>query len=130
MLELSEEGRRVVDALVKAPIAWQSAAELASALDRDLEETTDLPALDADGWLSAWEREFDVVVTLSVAGASMLGVRLVEVGQEEVTRWARRGEPEPPTPKASGVFRGERAANLELVVDPSITPEEAAERAE
>ena len=97
----------------------------------DLEETTDLlAALDADGWLSAWERPSRVVVTLSVGAASRLGVRLVESGRDEVPRWARPGEPEPPSPRASGVFRDERAARLELVVDPSPRPEEAAERAE
>ena len=131
MVELTEDGVRIIEALVGGPIAWQSPDELASALDRGVEETLDLLAtLDAGGWLSAWERERDLVVTLSVAGASRLGVRLVEVGQDEVPRWAKRGEPEPPRPKASGVFRGDRAARLELVVDPSSTPEEMAERAE
>ncbi len=131
MLELSEDGLRIVEALVNAPIAWQSPAELASALGRCPEETTDLLAtMDADGWLSAWEREFDVVVTLSVAAASLLRLRLVEVGPDEVPRWARPGDPEPPSPRAAGVFRAERAAGLELVVDPSASPEQEAERAE
>ena len=87
--------------------------------------------MDSDGWL--WRpgsREFDVVVTLSVAAASRLGVRLVESGHDEVPRWARVGDPEPPVPRALGVFRGERAANLELVIDSSDTPEQAVERAE
>jgi hypothetical protein len=131
MLELSEDGLRIVEALVDGSIAWQSPAELASAVDRNVDETNDLlAALDAEGWLSAWERELDVVVTLSVAGASRLGVRLVEVGHDQVLRWARPGDPEPPIPKAPGVFRGEKIAALELVVDPSSTPEEAIERAE
>ncbi len=131
MHELSEEGRRVVDALVKAPIAWQSPEELARAIDRDVEETTDLLAsLDADGWLAAWVREFDVVVTLSVAGASRLGLRLVESGLDETPRWAGQGDPEPPGLRASGVFRDERAAALERVVDPSSTAEAALEQAE
>ena len=131
MLELSEDGLRVVEALVSGSIAWQSPDELASVMEWGVEATTDLLAsLDAGGWLSAWERESDVVVTLSVAAASRLGVRLVEVGQDEVPRWARRGDPEPARPKAAGVFRGDRAAGLELVVDPSQTPEEAAVLAE
>ena len=131
MVELTEDGMRIVEALVGGSVAWQSPDELASALDRGVDETNDLLAtLDAGGWLSAWERERDVVVTLSVAAASKLGVRLVEVGQDEVPRWARRGDPEPPMPRASGVFRADRAAKLELVVDPSSTPEQLAERAE
>ena len=84
MLELSEESRRIVESLVNGPLAWQSPAELASAMGLGLEETTDLLAdLDADGWLSPWEREGHVVVTLSVGAASKLGVRLVESGREE-----------------------------------------------
>ena len=131
MFLLSVDGRRVVEALVKAPVAWQSPAELASAIGRGLDETTDVVAvLDAEGWLAAWEREADVVVTLSVAGASKLGVRLVESGRDETPRWAGTGDPEPPSPVATGVFRGERAARLELVVDPSRPPDEAIDRAE
>ncbi len=131
MLELSEEGRRIVEALVKAPLAWQSPAELASAMGRDLEETTDLlAALDAEGWLSPWEREFDVVVTLSVGAASRLGVRLVESGRDEVARWAKLNDPEPAPPRASGVFRDVLASRMERVVDPSHSPDEAAEQAE
>jgi hypothetical protein len=131
MLELSEEGKRVIEALIGAPLAWQSPAELASATGLDIETTTDLLAsLDADGWLSPWELESDVVVTLSVGAAARLGVRLVESGRDEASRWARAGDPEPPIPRASGVFRDERAASLERVVDPLGSPEEALERAE
>ena len=131
MLELSEAGLRIVQALVNAPVAWQSPAELAATMGLEVEETTDLLAgLDAEGWLSAWERELDVVVTLSVEAASRLGVRLVEFGRDEVPRWARRGDPEPPRSKASGVFRGGKAAGLELVVDSSMTLQESIERAE
>ena len=131
MVELSEEGRRVVEALLGAPLAWQSPAELASATGLDVEATTDLLAtLDVGGWLAPWEREPDVVVTLSVAAAAKLGVRLVESGRHESPRWASVGDPDPPAPKATGVFRDERAAWLERVVDPSASAEEAAERAE
>ncbi len=131
MTDLIGDGLRMIEALVRAPIAWQSPAELASAMGREVEETTDLMAeLDGDGWLAAWERAADVVVTLSVAAAARLGVRLVEAGRDEVPRWARPGDPEPRAPRASGVFRGERAAGLERVVDPSRSAEEKLERAE
>ena len=131
MVDLSEDGLRIVETLVKAPVAWQSPAELALAMGRGLEATTDLLAsMDAGGWLSPWDREVGMVVTLSVAAASRLGVRLVEVGQDEVLRWAGAGEPDPPGPKAVGVFRSSLAAALELVVDASATAEQALERAE
>lgn len=131
MVELTEDGRRVVEALLAAAVAWQSPAELASATGRDVGETTDVVALlDVGGWLEAWERPGDVVVTLSVAAASCLEVRIVESGPGQTPRWARRGELEPPSPRASGVFRGERAARLERVIDTRPTAEQAAERAE
>ena len=131
MVDLTEDGRDLVAAILAAPIAWQSPAELAGATGLGPEETTDLLAvLDDGGWLSAWERPDGVVVTLSVAAASRLEVRLVESGPEETPRWAWRAEPEPPAPRAQGVFRGERGATLELVVDPRPGPEQAAERAE
>src|SRR4051812_264339 len=114
MLEMTEDGSRIVEALVSAPVAWQSPEDLASATGRTLDETADLlAALDASGWLEAWERPGEVVVTLSVAAASRLGVRLVEVGPDETPRWSRLGMPDPKSPRASGVFRVERAASLE-----------------
>lgn len=131
MFELSEEGRRIVEALVRGPVAWQSPAELASATGGDLEETIDLLAgLDAEGWLSPWDREPGIVVTLTAEGAARLRVRLVESGRGEIPRWAGLGDPAPPAPKAAGVFRDGLAARLELAVDPSLGPEELAIRAE
>ena len=131
MLELTEAGRGVLESLLAAPVAWQSPAELARATGLGDEEISDLLAtLDVGGWLAAWEREADVVVTLSVAAASSLGVRLVEVGAEQVPRWARAGDREPPPPRAPGVFRGDRAAMLDLVVDGAPGVESEAERAE
>ncbi len=118
MVELSETDQQLIDALLKGPVAWRAPGELAAALRWGLEETQDVLAdLDAGGWLDAWDREADLVVTLSVAAASALGVRLIEVGADEVPRWAGRNDPEPRPLRASGVFRGERAAGLERVVD-------------
>ncbi len=131
MRDLSEEGRRIIEALIKAPVAWQSPGELARSIGRDLEETTDLVAnLDVSGWLTAWERDVDVVVTLSVAGAAFLGLRLVESGRDQVPRWANQGDPEPPGLRASRVFRDERAAAFDRLLDPALSVEEALERAE
>jgi hypothetical protein len=131
MVDLTENGRYLVAAILAAPIAWQSPAELAGATGFGQEETTDLLAvLDDEGWLSAWERPEGVVVTLSVAAASRLEVRLVETGPEQTPRWAWRAEPEPPEPRAQGVFRGGRVAMLELVVDSRPRPDQLADRAE
>ncbi len=131
MVELSESGRRLIEALLGASVAWQSPEELAEATGGELEATLDaLATLDADGWLAAWPRGDGLVVTLSVGAVSALEVRLVEVGPGQVPRWAGASEPDPEPPRASGVFRADRAASLELVVDPGISPEEAAGLAE
>jgi hypothetical protein len=131
MFELTEEGRAVIEALVAAPIAWRSSSELASATGLGLEATADLLAtLDVGGWLSAWERPDDVVVTLSAEAAWKLDVRVVESGPGATPRWAGRSQPEPPPPRASGLFRGELAARLERVVDGQPGPVAEAERAE
>ncbi len=129
MVELSEADRRLIDALIGAPLAWQAPEDLARSLDWGLEETLDVLAdLDAGGWLEAWARDSGLVVTLSVAAASAMAVRLIEVGADEVPRWARRDDPEPPAPRASGVFRSDRAATLELVIDARASVELEAER--
>lgn len=131
MVELTRDGRAVVEALIAAPVAWRSPGELASATGLGLERTTDVLAdLDAGGWLSAWERPGDLVVTLSVGAASRLDVRIVESGPDETPRWARMGQPDPPMARSAGLFRNERAAALELVADPQRGPGEEAERAE
>ena len=129
---LTSSCRGVIKAILAAPIAWQSPAELIRALGIDAEEETidTLAVLDAGGWLEVWERDDEIVVTLSVAAASKLDVRLVEVGPKEVPRWANRGEPEPKAPRAVGVFRQERASTLELVVDTTASPESQLEAAE
>jgi hypothetical protein len=131
MVDLTEDSRFLIAAILAAPIAWQSPAELAGATGFGREETTDLLAvLDAGGWLSAWDRPDGAVVTLSVAAASRLEVRLVESGPGQAPRWAWRTDPEPPEPKAQGVFRSGRVAAMELVVDPRPSPEQLTERAE
>ena len=125
-LALSDVGRRIVDAVIDAPVAWRSPGELAERLGWNLDQTLDeIATLDAAGWLEAWELIDGPVVTLSVAATASCGVRLVEVGHEETPRWARAGDPDPPSLKASGVFRSERAASLNLVADARPSAESA-----
>ena len=133
MVELSEASRAVIRALLEAPLAWQTPAELARSLGGDLEETTDCVAtLDAEGWLVAWDGcdGPGPAVTLSAEAASRLDARLVERGPDEMPRWATRDQDDPPARRALGVFRGERAASLEMVVDPRMPPDAAMEAAE
>lgn len=115
---ISEMGRRIIDAVIDAPVAWRSPGELAERLGWELERTLDEMAdLDARGWLEAWELVDGPVVTLSVAATARCNVRLVEVGRDGTPRWARPGTPEPPAAPATGVFRGPPGAALDLVVD-------------
>ena len=110
---------------------WSAPADLASELGWSVDETTDrLAELDATGWVQVWERARDVVVTLSSLGAERLGVRLVEFGLNLTPRWLAINEPEPPIPRASGVFINARAMELEFVIDPAPRPDEQAESAE
>ena len=117
-LKLSAVGRQLIDAVIDAPVAWRSPGELAERLGWSLDQTLDeIATLDAGGWLEAWELIDGPVVTLSVAATVDSGVRLVEVGHDETPRWARSGDPDPPHQRASGVFRSEKAAALNLVAD-------------
>ena len=117
-LALTEAGRRIIDAVIEAPVAWRSPGELAERLGWGLDRTLDeIATLDAAGWLEAWELVDGPVVTLSVAATADCGVRLVEVGHDETPKWARPGDPDPPHQRAVGVFRSEKAAALDLVAD-------------
>jgi len=131
MVELSEAWRDVVNAVIAAPVAWLSPAELADALGRGVQETTDLLCdLDLAGWLEVWDGESGPVVTLSPLGAERMGVRLVEEGFEATARWAHAGDPEPRAPRSTNLCASARAANLDFVPDPAPEPDEAAARGE
>jgi len=131
MVEMPETWGRVIGALVGGVFAWRTPGEVAGTLGWGEGVTTDvLASLDADGWLAVWEVEGGPLVTLSPLGADRLGVRLVEVGYDEVARWAPAGDPEPPRPRARHVCAGRRAADMDFVVDPQPGPDEALADAE
>ena len=116
--EISAAGRRIIDAVIEAPVAWRSPGELANRLGWTLDQTLDeIADLDARGWLEAWELVDGPVVTLSLAATANCGVRLVEVGHDETPKWARSGDPDPPGLPAAGVFRSLQMAHLDLVAD-------------
>jgi hypothetical protein len=131
MFELPEAWLPLVNALIQAPVAWRSPADLADALHRDVDETTDLLcSLDIAGWVDVWECDPGPLVTLSALAAERLHVHLVEVGSDEIPRWARTGDPTPPHPKAKHVCISESASSLAFVIDPQSPPDLAAEQAE
>ena len=133
MTALNDPARAVIQALLEAPLAWQTPAELAHTLGWDVEELTDLIAtLDAEGWLESWEGDdgHSPAVTLSVRTAYHYQARLIEQGPEQQPRWATNPQAETPHPRALGVFRGERSASLEMVIDPRDQPDVALEAAE
>jgi hypothetical protein len=130
---LPESCAPLIDALIRSSRAWQTPREVASATGLDVERTTDLLAnLDRAGWLDVWECDprQGPVVTLTASAAQVLGIRLAEVGFDEVPRWIRQGDPEPHAPRARGVFVSHRAAQLDQLIDQAPTPDEAAELAE
>jgi hypothetical protein len=131
MAELPDAWIAVLNALLDGPVDWRSPEQIAAVLGRDVSETTDvLCDLDLGGWVSVQETDRGASVALSALGAERLAVRLVEFGPRATLRWARADEPDPPVPHARHVCRAERAAALDFLVDPSPSPEAAAESAE
>ncbi len=121
----------VINDVLDSPTAWRSPAKIAEALGLGVEETADrLCDLDLAGWLTVWESESGPLVTLSPLAAQRLDVRLVEVGPSATPRWARAGEPDPPSIRSKNVCLSERAASLEFLRDPGMLPDQAAERGE
>lgn len=132
MNDLSDLCRRLLRALIAAPIAWQTPPQLAALVGGPREAALDaLAELDAAGWLDPWENEGELFVTLTTYAAERLGVRLIAGGRSETLRWAPLDAHEP-CPRAPGRGQGDVDA-LDLIPDPSPGPEaeiEAAERAE
>ena len=131
MVEIREEWKSILNALIAAPVAWQSPTEIAAALGRGIEETTDvLSVMDEADWLSVWDVEPGPLITLSALAAHRLEVVLVEVGPEETPRWLAANQPTPPSPKASNVAASEHYARQDKMLDPELSPEDAAENFE
>jgi hypothetical protein len=131
MFDMPEEWVPVLNALLKAPIAWQTPAELAVELKGGLDETMELLSdMDVDGWIEVWDYEPGPRIALSSLAAERLKIHLVEVGPGETPRWAHLGDPAPPCPRAKHVCQSSVAAALEFAPDNSTPPPLAAERAE
>jgi hypothetical protein len=129
MFELNDLCHRLLQAIVSAPLAWQSPPQLATRLGLDLDATTDaLADLDLAGWIDPWEMGEITYVTLSPAGAERLRVRLVLIGRSDAMRWSSLDDPEPEPPRASGRHEGMSA--LDFVSDPAPGPDLALEIAE
>ena len=126
MTALTDAGRALIEALIEAPLAWSSPRELARRTRTGPDEVLDLVAvLEEAGWLEGWDREVDAVVTLTPWAAELLGVRIVEVGESELPRWARADQPDPPPPRARGVFVTWQEERAQRAIDPRPTPIEA-----
>ena len=126
MVDILEEWKSILNALIAAPVAWQSPTEIAAALGRGVEETTDLlSVMDEANWVSVWDVEPGPLITLSTLAAHRLKVVLVEVGPEETPRWMRNGRSAPGPPKAIDVSVTEHHARQVHVVDPEPSAEHA-----
>jgi hypothetical protein len=131
MAEFDDEWKGILNVLITAPIAWQTAEEIAAAVGRDVEDTTDvLSVMDEAGWIAVWDGQAVPLITLSPLAAERLHVVLIEVGPDQTPRWALAGESQPPAPRARNVCRAERNARLDDILDPAAFPEYAGERAE
>ena len=125
--DLTELGRRIVDDLVGAKLAWRRPGQLASSLGLATDDVLDaLADLEGQGWIVAWEEWPEgTSVTFTPLAAEVLQIRIVEEGPKETPRWARAEAPDPSPPKAKRVFRD--FAVMTLVIDPSPSPPEAFE---
>ncbi len=131
MINMAAEWEPILKALIAAPVAWQSPKDISLALGQDLDKTTDLLCvMDEGGWVSVWDVTPDPLITLSTLAAHRLEVVLVEVGPDEVPRWAPAGDPAPALPRASNVASTELHASQDKIVSPEISPDLAAERSE
>jgi hypothetical protein len=130
MNDLSEPCRRVLTALIAAPVAWLTPSHLAARAGGNRDATYDaLAELDSAGWLDPWEIDGDVYVTLSTFAAERLAVRLVPGGKSDTMRWVPISDPEP-CPRVLGRSQG---VEFDLIVDSRPGPDmeaEVAERAE
>jgi hypothetical protein len=131
MIEIPENWKKVLDFLVQAPVAWQSATDIARTLLWDVEETTDLLSdMDVAGWVSVWVIEPEPVVTLSALAAYHYHVVLVEIGPKEQPRWSLLGEPDPVPPRAKNVASCDHHARQDKILDPSPSPDLVLEQSE
>ena len=126
MTQLPESWQALVKALAESDVAWQTPEQVAAATGGDTEETTDLLAsLHVAGLIDVWERPEGPVITLSPWGASVARLTIVERGLDQSPRWGPIGDPLPPLPRARGVSRTSRGANLDALTDPKPLPPSA-----
>ena len=130
--DLSNAERAALRAIVDAPVAWLSPEELAKRMELSLDEISDLLAeLDGEGWITPWEPEGRLVVTLTVEAADRLQVQLVEFGDAGILRWAGLGDPVPPPPRSRSARGGDADLQIfERIPDRYPSPDVAAELAE
>jgi hypothetical protein len=131
VFNLPKRWKAVLDAVIDAPLAWQAPKQIAARLGWNVEETTDLlSTMDVEGWIVVWETCDGPLITLSLLAAERLHVSVIEVGCNEIPRWSRPGDPSPPLPRGKQVPWLERNADLHRLLDPSVSPDLAAETAE
>jgi hypothetical protein len=131
MFEIPEAWHQILEALIAAPVAWQAPKEVARAVGRDVEETTDtLCEMDVAGWIAVWDIEPAPLVTLTPLAAHRYHVVLVEIGPDEIPRWSAPGEPTPNPPKAKNVSSTDYYAGQDRVCDSFLSPDLVMERAE
>lgn len=127
--KLKRAEKLILEALIGAPLAWQTPDQLADLAGLGIDRTLDaLAGLDEAGWVEAFEAwPAGAAATFTARGAAALGLRIIEVGMNEVPRWARPGAPEPPAPAAFGVFANYRGpAGLECALEGrELPPDEA-----
>lgn len=91
---LPETWQAILINLASVEVAWRTPEQVAANLGWDAEFTKDVLAdLDVAGWLEVWERDDDLVVTLSPWAAEQLCLTMHEAGRSRIHRWVMGERP-------------------------------------
>ncbi|MDX2038525.1 MAG: hypothetical protein SFX72_17900 [Isosphaeraceae bacterium] len=125
----SRSQRRILTAILEAPVAWMTVEAIANAARLSLDDTNDgLADLEIDGWIDLWEPEGELSITLSTLGAERLGVELTEPSLDGRQRWVSRDEAENAPVRTKKTMLGDPDFDFfDTIPDPSPSPDVAAE---
>lgn len=125
---ITSESLAILQAIIEAPAACVTAADLAEAAGLTQEETAlQIDHLLSTGWLESWltEDHMGAAFTLTPLAASRLGATLTGGDGTDLPHWGWASDPGPPHPPRSRRSRSTFAPSqdaLERIPDPTPDP--------
>jgi hypothetical protein len=120
----------VLRALVDSRAEWQTAQEIACALEVDIQEVHhEIARLRTEGYVDLWARApGGPAITFSVWGAATLGYSVIENKvSPDVYRWTKgKPDPDPPRRRRRPGCEDDEVLIMDLVVEPGPGPAEQA----